>query len=161
LPGNAKELVAGRRAVRSEYESMLLPASWRGTPDATRHVPREDDDTVITGIGASSGTAEGPVRVVTDPSFADIEPGAVLVSRTTDPSWASVMFVSKALVVDIGGMLSHAAVVARELGIPCVVNTRTGTDRLRDGDRVRVDGATGTVEILERAPAATVGARPG
>jgi pyruvate,water dikinase len=61
------------------------------------------------------------------------------------------MFVSAALVVDIGGALSHAAVVARELGIPCVVNTRTGTSVLRTGDRVRVDGKAGTVEVLERA----------
>jgi phosphohistidine swiveling domain-containing protein len=152
LPADAKELVADRKAVRSEYESMWLPASWRGTPDATGHAPHEDDTAaVITGIGASSGTAEGAVRVVTDPSFTDIEPGAVLVSHTTDPSWASVMFVSKALVVDTGGMLSHAAVVARELGIPCVVNTRTATDRLNDGDHVRVNGSNGTVEILSRA----------
>jgi phosphohistidine swiveling domain-containing protein len=160
-PGNAKDLIARRKSIQSKYQGMSLPASWRGTPDVTRRAPREDDDVAIAGIGASSGTAEGPVRVVTDPSFADIEPGAVLVSHTTDPSWASVMFVSKALVVDLGGMLSHAAVVARELGIPCVVNTRTGTARLRDGDRVRVDGATGTVEIIERAPAVTVTVKPG
>jgi phosphoenolpyruvate synthase/pyruvate phosphate dikinase len=75
----------------------------------------------------------------------------VLVSSTTDPSWSSIMFISSALVVDIGGPLSHAAVVARELGVPCVVNTRDGTERLQTGDRVRVDGGTGTVEILQRA----------
>ena len=67
------------------------------------------------------------------------------------------MFVSSALVMDIGGQMSHAAVVARELGLPCVVNTRTGTRRLRTGDRVRVDGSAGTVEILERAPEARRG----
>jgi pyruvate,water dikinase len=61
------------------------------------------------------------------------------------------MFMSAGLVVDIGGALSHAAVVARELGIPCVVNTRSGSRLLRTGDRVRVDGGSGTVEILERA----------
>ena len=90
------------------------------------------------------------MRIVTDPSFADVEPGEILVSHTTDPSWASIMFVSAALVVDIGGIISHAAVVARELGIPAVVNTRHGTDLLRDGDRVRVDGSAGTVELLDR-----------
>jgi pyruvate,water dikinase len=61
------------------------------------------------------------------------------------------MYVSSALVVDLGGMLSHAAVVARELGIPCVVNARDATRRLTTGDRVRVDGEAGTVEVLERA----------
>jgi phosphoenolpyruvate synthase/pyruvate phosphate dikinase len=76
----------------------------------------------------------------------------ILVAPTTDPSWSSIMFVSSALVVDIGSALSHAAVVARELGLPCVVNTREGTRLLRTGDRVRVDGTAGTVEILERSP---------
>jgi pyruvate,water dikinase len=103
---------------------------------------------VLTGIGVSAGVVEGIVRVVTDPGFADVEPGEVLVAPTTDPSWASIMFVSTALVVDIGGALSHAAVVARELGVPCVVNTRSGTKALRTGDRVRVDGGKGTVEVL-------------
>ena len=61
---------------------------------------------------------EGRVRVVTDPTFAEVEQDEVLVTPTTDPSWASIMFMSSALVVDIGGPLSHAAVVARELGVP-------------------------------------------
>ena len=74
----------------------------------------------------------------------------VLVAPTTDPSWSAIMFVSSALVVDIGGALSHAAVVARELEIPCVVNTRDGTKAIQTGDRVRVDGEAGTIEILER-----------
>ena len=72
----------------------------------------------------------------------------MLVAETTDPSWSSIMFISSALVMDSGGALSHAAVVARELEIPCVVNTHTGTKRIRTGDRVRVDGDAGTVEIL-------------
>jgi pyruvate,water dikinase len=63
------------------------------------------------------------------------------------------MFISKALVVDLGGALSHAALVARELGIPCVVNTQTGTAALRTGDHIRVDGTTGTVEVLSTAAA--------
>jgi pyruvate,water dikinase len=97
------------------------------------------------------------VRVVHDPDFTDVEPGEVLVAPTTDPSWASIMFVSAALVVDIGSVLSHAAVVARELGLPCVVNTRVGTRVLRDGDLVRVDGTAGTVTILRREDPAAAG----
>jgi pyruvate,water dikinase len=85
------------------------------------------------------------------PDFDEVEPDEVLVAPTTDPSWASIMFISSALIVDIGGALSHAAVVARELGIPCVVNTRTGTRELRTGDLVRVNGDAGTVEVLKRA----------
>jgi pyruvate,water dikinase len=88
--------------------------------------------------------------VVTDPAFDDVEPGEVLVAPATDPSWASIMFLSSALVVDIGGALSHAAIVARELGVPCVVNTVSGTRTIRTGDHVRVDGANGVVTILKR-----------
>ncbi len=73
---------------------------------------------------------------------------------TTDPSWASIMYISAALVVDIGGPFSHAAMIAREIGIPCVVNTRTGSRTLQTGERVRVDGRTGLVERLDRVPAA-------
>lgn len=151
LPLHARDLVATRRARREEYRRIRLPHSWRGTPDP---VDAAADSAaigdVISGVGASAGSIEGTVRIVTDPSFADVEPGEILVSHTTDPSWASIMFVSAALVTDIGGLISHAAVVARELGIPAVVNTRHGTELLRDGDRVRVDGAAGTVELLER-----------
>jgi pyruvate,water dikinase len=92
---------------------------------------------------------------VDDPTFAEVEPDEILVTPTTDPSWASIMFISAGLVVDIGGQLSHAAVVARELGIPCVVNTRVGSRVLHTGDRVRVDGAAGTVELVARAAATT------
>jgi pyruvate,water dikinase len=66
------------------------------------------------------------------------------------------MFISAGLVVDIGGALSHAAVVAREMGIPCVVSTGDATKRLRTGDQVRIDGATGRVDILERPDAAPI-----
>ncbi|MGX9225229.1 PEP-utilizing enzyme [Streptomyces albus] len=98
---------------------------------------------------------EGVVRVVHDAAFTEVEPGDILVCATTDPSWASVLFLSGALVVDVGGPLSHAAVVAREIGVPCVVGTGDGTRALATGDRVRVDGGAGTVEVLDRAAVLT------
>jgi phosphohistidine swiveling domain-containing protein len=153
-PANAKELISARRQQRTEYESLQLPLYWQGSPEPSRMAPvvgaESDRPVMISGIGASSGIVEGPVRVVTDASFAEVQPGEVLVAPTTDPSWASIMFVSAALVVDMGSQLSHAAVVARELGLPCVVNTRTGTSELHDGDVVRVDGSRGTVEVVKR-----------
>ena len=151
-PPDAKELVALRRARRAEYQAIVLPGSWKGTP-VPAPVATGAVDTV-TGIGASSGIVEGRVRVLLSPDFEAVEPDEVLVAPTTDPSWSSVMFISSALVVDIGSALSHAAVVARELGVPCVVNTRSGTRDLRTGDLVRVDGSAGTVTVLERASAA-------
>jgi len=152
-----RELVAARRERRAECERMRFASTeWFGLPETTVEeevAPELDAGGVLTGIGVSSGVAEGVVRVVTDPSFADVEPDEILVAPTTDPSWSSIMFISSALVVDLGGALSHAAVVARELRIPCVVGTRDGTRALSTGDRVRVDGAAGTVELLERAAA--------
>ncbi len=157
LPDHVRELVRKRRQRRRTYEHIgFRSTEWMGMPDAyvaEEEVAADGGDGVITGTGASTGVAEGVVRVVTqDPDFAEIDPGEILVAPTTDPSWASIMYVSSGLVVDLGGMLSHAAVVARELGIPCVVNTRDGTKRLRTGDRVRVDGKAGTVEVLEPVP---------
>jgi pyruvate,water dikinase len=92
---------------------------------------------------------EGRAVVITDPAMpGEVEVGDVLVSPTTDPSWASILFLVAACVIDVGGPMSHGAIVARELGIPCVINTRDGTKLLRSGDRVRVDGQAGTVEVL-------------
>jgi pyruvate,water dikinase len=143
--------VSERKALRASYQAFDLPGSWRGTPTPeSRSEPDDNTPAAVTGSGVSAGVVEGRVRVVEDPSFAEVQPGEVLVAPTTDPSWASIMFLSAALVVDIGGPLSHAAVVARELSLPCVVNTRTGTRALRTGDFVRVDGAAGTVLVLER-----------
>lgn len=150
-PGAASrhELVERRRARRAEYAGRTYPSEWVGRPQPIS--PVCDDAALLDGLGVSSGLVEGEVTVVLDPAGAEVPPGTILVAPTTDPSWSSLMFISTALVVDIGGALSHCAVVARELGIPCVVNTRSGSRQLRTGDRVRVDGTLGTVEILARA----------
>jgi pyruvate,water dikinase len=95
---------------------------------------------------------EGRARVVLDAAASELEPGEILVCETTDPSWASLFLVASALVIDIGGALSHGAIVARELGVPCVINTKVGTRRLRTGDHLRVDGNAGLVTVLPAAP---------
>ncbi len=154
LPPNARELIRARKAEQARHRTYEIPTEFWGEPDVEAKV--SDGPTVvdrIEGIGASAGVVEGLARVVTDPSFSEVEPGEILVASTTDPSWAAVMLISSALVVDIGGALSHAAVVARELGIPCVVNTVHGTAALSTGDRIRVDGRTGLVEVLGRSTA--------
>jgi pyruvate,water dikinase len=152
FPTDLRELVKLRSERAKVYRDLEIPASWRGAPAATRRsdLGAADRPLEVKGIGVSDGVIEASVRVVTDIAVDDIEPGEVLVAPTTDPSWASIMYVSSALVVDLGGPLSHAAVVARELGIPCVVNTRTGSRDLRTGDRVRVDGRAGTVHVIAR-----------
>jgi phosphohistidine swiveling domain-containing protein len=123
---------------------MTPPQPVVGTPDDGGEV------TALAGVGASGGVVEGRAVVVDQPSDAEIDDGDVLVAHITDPSWVSLMFLASGLVVDIGGMMSHAAVVARELGIPCVMNTGRGTTALHTGHVIRIDGAAGTVEILQR-----------
>lgn len=153
LTGDLATLVTERRLVRRRYQALEAPTAWTGAPTAKPIAKRTDTLDALTGIGASPGIAEGRAVVVLDPGEADIDTGDILVAHTTDPAWVSLMFLSQALVVDIGGMLSHAAVVARELGIPCVMNTTNGTQVLRTGDVIRVDGSAGTVDIMERTEA--------
>lgn len=151
IPENFAEVVAYRRNRRTEYQRMPLPVTWYGMPTPEDAGAEEAYPNVITGIPASGGVMEGPVRVLHDPlDGEDLEPGEILVCRLTDPSWAALFPLANAIVIDIGSAGSHGAVVSRELGIPCVIGTGHGTRALRTGDRVRVDGDLGRVEILER-----------
>jgi pyruvate,water dikinase len=100
----------------------------------------------LDGIGVSPGVITGRARVIHDPLVeTTLEPGEILVCATTNPAWITLFLVAGALVIDVGGPLSHGAIAARELGIPCVINTRHGTAHLRTGDLVVVDGDRGTV----------------
>jgi phosphohistidine swiveling domain-containing protein len=98
------------------------------------------------GIAAAPGTLTGTARVLFDP-FDEFEAGDVLFARTVDPGWAPVLACAGAVVLDIGGVLSHGAVVARELGVPCVVNVKVGTERAVSGTTVTVDGSAGEVVL--------------
>jgi pyruvate,water dikinase len=99
----------------------------------------------LTGTPASAGTASGKVRVIMDPVGAHLEPGEILVAPSTDPGWTPLFMTAGALVMEMGGVISHGAVVAREYGIPAVVGVAEATTRLRDGQDITVDGAAGTV----------------
>ncbi|WP_170926893.1 PEP-utilizing enzyme [Mycobacterium avium] len=161
VPGTPlQELVAQRREQREAHLRVTLPSAWRGRPivEATQDAIAIEPGTIITGTGACAGVAEGPVRVVQDPAETNLEPGEILVATFTDPGWAALMFVAAGMIVDIGGLQSHAAVTARELGVPCIMGTHDAMQRLRTGDIVRLDGQTGTVELLRHA--ASAGATP-
>lgn len=153
LPGDMSDLVTGRRETYRSYLAMTLPDQWVGTPEPqiVDGAAEIDDSKELTGMPVSPGVVEGRARVVADADAADIEDGEVLVCATTDPSWASFFLVAGAVVIDIGGPLSHGAIVAREMGIPCVINTGNGTRAIRTGDLLRVDGTEGRVDVLERA----------
>ena len=104
------------------------------------------DEVLVAGTPGSPGVAEGPVRVVRDPAaFGSLLPGEVLVAPYTNPSWTPLFTRAAAVVVDTGAAMSHAAIVAREYGVPAVMGTGDGTRRLSDGQWVRVDGSRGQV----------------
>jgi rifampicin phosphotransferase len=107
-------------------------------------------DTVLTGAAGSGGVATGRARVVLDASDPGaLEPGDVLIAPQTDPSWVPLFVPAAAVVVDVGAMGSHAMIVSRELGIPCVASVADATARIPDGAVVRVDGNAGTVTVVE------------
>jgi phosphohistidine swiveling domain-containing protein len=111
---------------------------------------RNIEGAVLTGIPASPGVAEGVVKVIRDAGeFYKLRPGDVLVSPYTTPAWKPLFRIASAVVTDSGGPLSHAAITAREYGIPAVVGTGQATKLLSDGIRVRVDGYQGAVYIIE------------
>lgn len=114
--------------------------------------PMDRDRRILHGSAASAGLYTGVVRVVTGhEQFSEVRAGEVLVCRTTTPTWTALFPVVGAIVTDAGGILSHAATVAREYRVPCVVGTKVGTEVLKDGDRVTVDGYHGTVTVVPGA----------
>ena len=150
LPGDLRQRVAFRKERRTRYQGLQLPERWKGLVQP-QEIVTHDEVSEVRGLGVSAGVVEGLVRVVLDPAQDELEPDEILVCRTTDPGWAAYFFIAAGVVIDIGGPLSHGAIVARELGLPCVINARNATEQLKTGDRVRIDGASGEVQVLERA----------
>jgi pyruvate,water dikinase len=159
LPDDVAAVVAERRTFHAACCTVDLPEYWTGMPALTERQPEPTGETGarpqpatlgLEGIGVSPGTVTGRARVIHDPVVDSMpEPGEILVCATTNPAWMTLFLVAGALVIDVGGPLSHGAIAARELGIPCVINTRRGTTELRTGDLVVVDGDGGTVRLVD------------
>lgn len=147
VPADATERVTRRRSERLRLKDVRMPDVFSGTWEPVRSGAVLAVDESITGLGVCPGVAQGPVRILTDPDD-DIEPGDVLVASVTDVGHTSMFGYAAAVVTDIGGSASHAAIVAREYGVPCVVDTKLATARLTDGQIVRVDGKAGTVTVV-------------
>jgi pyruvate,water dikinase len=154
------ELVADRHAERHRA-LQAVPAPVLGPPpDPDQPIPpmlakfygvpgrASAEGDLIRGTGASSGAVTGVARVVRDADFARVSAGEILVCTTTTPAWTPLFASLAGLVTDTGGILCHAAVVAREYGLPAVVGTEVATRRLRDGALVAIDGDTGEVRVL-------------
>jgi pyruvate,water dikinase len=141
---------------RREYErnlSIELPETFTGRPEPARVGSAEPGDE-LRGIPVSPGRITGRARVVLDPSGVRIEAGEILVAPITDTGWTPLFAFAAGLVVDLGGQLSHGSIVAREFGLPAVVNVKSGTKDIATGDRITVDGDEGLV-IVHREEAAT------
>ena len=102
----------------------------------------------LVGLPVSAGTVEGRARVILDIAEADLEPGDILVTAFTDPSWTPLFVTVAGLVTEVGGLMTHGAVIAREYGLPAVVGVENATRLIEDGQRIRVHGTDGYVEIL-------------
>ena len=149
--GTPPEQVTDPLAIMNYGITTERIAAWLGAEDSAGDR--------LTGIAGSPGVVEGPVRLLrSERDLGQLRPGEVLVCRITAPSWGPAFSVAAGVVTDIGGMMSHAAIVCREYGLPAVVGTGFATTRLRTGDRVRIDGTTGEVVLLSSAGSEAVAA---
>ena len=156
-PGSQLERIAERRARHAELSGRIPPFVFSGdvpSLDTWASRDRTVDSTVvgqtIQGIPGCPGVAQGRARVVLDAADpGDLGPGDVLIAPITDPSWTPLFLAAEAVVVDVGAVMSHAVIVSRELGIPCVVSAVDATLSIPDGALIEVDGNNGTVRILE------------
>lgn len=161
-PGDIGQRLLERREQWRALGDLELPLFIDGTKPVRplSEIPRRRETppegaptgTVLHGEPCSAGQGRGRVRVLRDPAdAARFEPGDVLVAPQTDPSWTPLFLLARAVVVEVGAMASHAMIVSRELGIPCVAGIADVTALLRDGAEVEVDGSTGTVTVHAQA----------
>ncbi len=140
--------VARRRAERDRLAKVEPPLRFFQPMDLAKCSDVTQSDGTISGMPAVAGIAVGRVRLLRTPDD-ELEPGEVLVARVTDTGWTPFFATAAAVVTDIGGLMSHASIVAREFGIPAVVGTRNGSQLLTNGQLVEVNGATGLVTVVE------------
>jgi pyruvate,water dikinase len=150
-PVDFTDRVDERRANHERYLGLELPPRFQGEPVPIEIKPEADHPAeavrTLEGVPIVGAEVTGRARVIHDPATAEFEDGDILVCKTTDPSWTPLFMLAAALVIDTGGEISHGAIVARELGVTCVINTGTGTRDIPDGATITVNGSTGTVEI--------------
>jgi pyruvate,water dikinase len=159
-PTSLRPIVATRRAEQERFRAMRMPLLMResdlprllraaavsGAPDV--------DGAALSGLPVSGGCVEAEVVVVRSPAdFGRMTRGAILVAPATDPSWTPLFTLASGVIVEVGGVLSHASTIAREFGLPAIANVKHATRRLRTGERVRLDAVSGRIERLEQPQA--------
>ncbi|MER7457294.1 rifamycin-inactivating phosphotransferase [Micromonospora sp. NPDC126480] len=143
-------LIQQRREAFRSYQALTPPRVLTSDGEVVVGSYRRADAPpgALIGLPVSAGTAEGRARVVLDLAQADLEPGDILVTAHTDPSWTPLFVAIAGLVTEVGGLMTHGAVIAREYGVPAVVSAVDATRLIRDGQRIRVNGSDGYIEIL-------------
>ncbi|WP_406291839.1 rifamycin-inactivating phosphotransferase [Streptomyces sp. NBC_00624] len=143
-------LIQQRKDAFRSYHALTPPRVLTSDGEALTGAYRRDDVPAgaLIGVPVSAGTVEGRARVILDMAEADLEAGDILVTAFTDPSWSPLFVGIAGLVTEVGGLMTHGAVIAREYGLPAVVGVERATRLIRDGQRIRVHGTDGYVEIL-------------
>jgi phosphoenolpyruvate synthase/pyruvate phosphate dikinase len=151
LPPRHPEIIHRRKAEHALHQKLTPPRVMTSDGEVFMGTYRRADlpPGALAGLAVSSGLVEGRARVLLDMAEADLQAGDILVTTFTDPGWTPVFVSIAALVTEIGGLTSHGAVVAREYGLPAVVGVTNATKRIRDGQRIRVHGTEGYVELLD------------
>jgi pyruvate,water dikinase len=144
------QLIDRRKEAFRSYQALTPPRVLTSDGEGIAGAYRRDDlpTGALIGLPVSSGTVEGRARVILDMARADLEPGDILVTAHTDPSWTPLFVAIAGLVTEVGGLMTHGAVIAREYGLPAVVGVVDATRLIPDGQRIRVHGTDGYVEIL-------------
>lgn len=145
------DLIRQRKEDFTSYQALTPPRVMTSDGEVITGVYRRDDlaPGALVGLPVSAGTIEGRARVILDMAQAALEPGDILVTAYTDPSWTPLFVTISGLVTEVGGLMTHGAVIAREYGLPAVVGVVDATRLIRDGQRIRVNGTEGFVEILD------------
>jgi len=144
------QLISGRKDAFRSYQALTPPRVLTSDGEVIAGAYRRDDVPAgaLVGLPVSAGIIEGRARVIHDMAEADLEAGDILVTAYTDPSWSPLFVAITGLVTEVGGLMTHGAVIAREYGLPAVVGVEQATRLIRNGQRIRVNGTDGYVEIL-------------
>jgi pyruvate,water dikinase len=144
------QLIRQRKDAFESYRALTPPRVLTSDGEIITGTYGRDDAPpgALVGLPVSAGTIEGRARVILDMARADLKPGEILVTAYTDPSWTPLFVAIKGLVTEVGGLMTHGAVIAREYGLPAVVGVEHATSLIRDGQRIRVQGTDGYVELL-------------
>jgi rifampicin phosphotransferase len=143
-------LISQRKDAFRSFQSLTPPRVFTSDGEVIAGSYRRHDvpASALVGLPVSAGTVEGRARIVLDLAEADLEPGDILVTAYTDPAWSPLFVAISGLVTEVGGVMTHGAVIAREYGLPAVVNVEGATRLIRDGQRIRLHGTEGYIELL-------------